>query len=151
MSKAAHTAAMNHPINKPAAAPRAKRAKPKATVAPTTFSEDFDALLAKHGIEQPRREIVASVVGLITTGTVGYFGAYSAGILATAALIYTGSTFLSFMIMFLGVIAAFLAAMRAGNFMSDFIATGGAERCYQKCSNAFLDAKYWVTSKVSHA
>lgn len=128
MSKFAQpTAAAKKTIVKPAKriTPTTKVELPEADV-PDTSAEDevlsayakinaaFNELWSK--VKRPSwvRELVNITVGLVTYASVIYGCMQLLDIVVMAAIAYTGVGFISFMVTFLGMLAAFMLAFKAG-------------------------------------
>lgn len=107
-----------------AKAPRAKRtvhAEPitDEAVATTTWRDSF----AELGIKVPTdtRVLISMVVGFVTSFTTSYYGCSVAVWLANAALVYSGSAFLSLLVLVLGCIVAMVGAFRIGMAAGKFV------------------------------
>lgn len=99
-----------------------------------TIASNASALFAKSSIASAikgdadtheiswQRRLIANIAGLTTAGIGGYAGGYFAGTLAVAAILLTGSAFLGYAVLILGIVVAVVAAMEAGMRTTRYIA-----------------------------
>ncbi len=69
-----------------------------------------DEYMASSGVPSSQRQIVAGIGQLLMFSTSIYWGIQAVGVLMTAAIVFTGSSFLAFVV---GVMGAFLAIKSA--------------------------------------
>lgn len=144
-----------------AAAPKAKRVKPTAEqvhaaqlngyASPvrdpsspyfTDESESMSDWFARMGVKIPtsRRVLISMVVGCLVSFTTSYFLTTVAVWLATAAMVFSGSAFLSILVLVIGAVIAIAVATRAGMVAGRFV-----------LGFDYDDAKHTVASTVTAA
>lgn len=100
--------------------------------------------------ENLKRETIASWIGLIATGTVGYWGTVLVQYASLGVLVMTGSAFLSFMVYFLGIVAAIAVAIMAGNAVQRAITEGAIGKSVDSIvlgtTHAYYSARQSVAS-----
>lgn len=106
---------------------RASKAKPPIIDDMQVKREATSQAELEAEFSNTKRELIATVVGLLATGTCTYFGATLAASLSIAALVMTGSAFLSFMVYFIGVTVAIFAAIKAGARLQRVIVDGSLD------------------------
>lgn len=98
--------------------------KSKATVKPSVATEHTEHLYAERlGALLPstRRVFVATFVAVLTSFGVGYIVGALTDLAMTAALVYTGSMFLSTCILIMGIVIAIMAGARIGSAAALFV------------------------------
>lgn len=121
------------------------------TVAPSAASPEQEAkaftaylegLLA--GMPSWKRTLCAAIISIVGTVTVGYVGGLLATYMVVGAIMCGAPLFIAQIIYILGLVVAFYASYRAGNFL--FMKT------IDKSVDAqFAKAKGWVTGLFSNA
>jgi len=104
-----------------------------------------DEYMASKGVATPVRQIVAAVAQLATFSASIYWGCQAAGFLMTAAIVYTGSGFLAFVI---GFMAMFLAIKASWSACCE-VARGVIEFNVDDASNIGRDLRVAAAKKVS--
>jgi hypothetical protein len=106
-----------------------------------SFTENVEAQLG-FKIPTGRRMIIGLVMQLLVTGLGIYAGMQVSAYLMVGAAVLTGSASLTWMVGFLVLGLAVVAAIVAGGKVQNYILTGGVDRTY-------VTSKNWVTSLFS--
>jgi ABC-type spermidine/putrescine transport system permease subunit II len=121
-----------------------KEAQPveKAGFSFESFTENMEAQLG-FKIPTGRRMIIGLVAQLLTTGLGIYAGMQLSAYLMVGAAVLTGSAFLTWMVGFLVLGIAIVAAIVAGGKAQSYILSGGVDRTFEASKN-------WVTGLFSN-
>jgi hypothetical protein len=112
---------------KPVVTPTAKaaRAATNNTDAQRVYAERVaqaqDEFLASNAVPSHTRQLVASVAQLLGFSVSIYWGVQLSGALMTAAVLYTGSAFIAFVLGMIAVVLSFKAAWNTGTFIARFV------------------------------
>lgn len=86
-----------------------------------SIAQAQDELLSTAGVPSSTRLLCSAVAQFFTFAGVYYAGVQIVGVLTTAAIMFTGSSFIAFCVALLGCILLFKAAWHAGIAASNFI------------------------------
>lgn len=84
-------------------------------------SDSMHTLLNSTAMPSPTRQLIASIGQLVSFSASIYWGLQVTGWLMAAAITFTGSGFIGFVIGVVAAVLSFRAAWRAGTFVADLI------------------------------
>ena len=104
------------------------------------------------GLPSWKKQVIALVGNAVTAGAVYYGGVSLTGMLVGAAVTFTSSAFIAFMIAFIGVFMSIIAALAAGFLVQNLILEGGfAKKVSDRVDGAVSGARSWFGSKFAGA
>lgn len=124
-SKFTKTATARAAASQPTKTPRVTRKVVDNTDAQTAYAERVSAAqqeyMASQHVPSGTRLVVAAVSRLLTFSVSIYWGLEATGLIMTAAIALTGSSFIAFVIGLTALLLAFSAAWQAGSAVGDFL------------------------------
>lgn len=120
---------------------------PKSTPSASSIHDDLQDLIAKHELAFPSmaRTWAGLVLGAASAAGISYFLIIPCvEMLMIAAIVYTGSMFLAFIIQVLGMMLIYAASFTTTKMITEAVTSSAADQCYQKCSNK---VRGWFSSR----
>lgn len=101
---------------------------------------DVKAILDQFELPSPQRVVISLISSLFVTGASIYVGIGVSTVLATAAMAFTASAFLTFMIFFIGYMLALIGGVLLGSKVQEYILTAKLDADVHRAKD-WLDVK----------